>query len=160
MAINCTMHLATPVLAADIATSIHGDAVAAGLLAADAPLDALSGGDGVLLRSGVWVLVRSAEPHPQDPVVADLGVPTNVVVHFRQDKFADPGLQVDEILWVAITVLTHASGDAVLQRDYEQIWLWRVGPRLILADDPVWTPDRLARVPLPHERAPLAFPDA
>ncbi|MFB6721378.1 SitI3 family protein [Kribbella sp. NPDC056345] len=93
--------------------------------------------------------------HPVSRPNLVLGEP-EISVGFRLDKFEEPGPQYDEIAGHVVTLLTAEAGDAVLQQDFERIFLLRRGTQLVVSES-FWAPELL---PWPFERrATMPYPE-
>jgi len=111
------------------------------------------------LDSGLWVSVLQLDDTVTDPFGTELGVQSVASVDLQLNGTRDSIEQLDEMLTVVFGLLARVPGDAVLHYEYAEVWLVRRSGDLLLADDDeIWTPDRLARVPPPYQRAELAVP--
>lgn len=127
-------------------TGAAADEVAALLPDADKRLD-----------SGLLVVSHPSSPLPfLGPVEEAFGFVPEVHVLFRFDKFADFGRQRHDMVRLVSLVLNEIRGDALLTFSGEIGWLLRTDGRLTISDrDDLWTPDLLALLPRPYERASL-----
>jgi hypothetical protein len=112
----------------------------------------------VTLTSGLWVSVSRPFVSDVDPFIADFGFERGVTIDFSIDRDHDFDAQVAQLLQLTFALLARIPNDAVLHYDYADVWLLRRGGQLVLADrDDIWYPDRVALVPAPYGRGPLAF---
>lgn len=117
------------------------------------------------LHSGLWVSVTSLDDEDDEdeddaPTLGQqLGVDSVATVDLLLNGRRDAIAQLDEMLVVVFRLLERVPGDAVLHYEDAEVWFVRRGGELILNDDDeIWIPDRLARVPPPYRRVPLAAP--
>jgi len=111
------------------------------------------------LHSGLLVDVDPPFVSGVDPFIADFGMARAATVDFTFDS-SHEGFeqQDDEMLRLTFGLLEAVASDAVLHYEYSEVYLARLGGRLLLSDDDVvWPPEELARVPVLYERAHLAF---
>jgi len=128
-----------------------------GILAAvtEAPDPAFTG---LTLTSGLWVSVARPVVSDVDPFVEDFGFERGAVVELTFNSASDADAQVAQGLQLTFGLLGRLPSDAVLHHEYFEVWLTRLRGELTLSDrDDIWYPDRLALVPGPYSRAPLAF---
>ncbi|HEY8546297.1 MAG TPA: SitI3 family protein [Acidimicrobiales bacterium] len=161
MAISFDLEMASPATADRLAAAFVDGAAGPGVVAAGTtPHDVL--GEGVVTRSHLWcragVQQPSAVPWPS-PTEDSFGVTASCWLFLRVIKDETPlRVQQDEMAWLVAGILGGVEGDAVLHWDHEVAWLMRKGGRLLVSDrDDLWTPERLAYLPHPYERVPLAF---
>jgi hypothetical protein len=110
------------------------------------------------LTDGMWVWVEVPVITGPDSFVADFGIARAATVNFDVGGTDDPARTIDDMLRLALDLLARAPGDAVLHYEYTDVWLVRRGGQLLLNDVPgLWSPERLAWIPVPYQLAPLAF---
>lgn len=162
MAISYRLVWGAPSGADDVADGIVRLAGPAEVLQAGTAPDDLMG-EGVVLRAGMWCRAGTARPREvpwPDQLEADFGLVETCWVVFREDGDRDRTWQQDEMVWLVSGLLATLVGDVALHFQYEVLWLVRQGGRLVVNErDDIWTPPRLAMLPGPYERAPLAFED-
>jgi hypothetical protein len=140
-----------------VATTVREVASRMGLLAAAVetprPADTT-----LTLTSGLWVSVVAPFVSGVDPFIADFGMRRAATADLQIDTQADLGPQYDELLQLVFGLLAAVPGDAVLHYAWAEVWLVRQSGHLILNENGgMWPPDRLARTPIPYNRALLAF---
>jgi hypothetical protein len=110
-------------------------------------------------RNGTILTVSDSTPkQPWDLVRDELGFTPTVSVGFRLDKFRSLTDQEDDIVRITSALLDRIPADAVLLREYEQIWLLRRDGELSLNErTDIWPPHRLALITQPYQRATHAF---
>ena len=159
MAISYDLDMATPSPAAEVARELHAVARAAGLLDASVTPELIVD-EGAVTGHGTWIRVGEETPRPWNAVITDLGFTPTVSVTFRLGKTHDMPGQQDDMARLVSGLLTRVSGDAVLHRDFEDIWLLRRGGDLSLNESPdLWPAQRLAAVSQPYRRATHTFSD-
>jgi hypothetical protein len=154
------LELATPTPLEEVARRLHAVAVSAGAVAADVDPAQLVDST-VTLRSGLWVDVSPADDEPgPDQFAVDFGLQRTVSVGLQVAGSKDPEPQMQDLLSLVFGLLDRVPGDAVLHYEHTEVWLLRRGDLLVInRSDDIWHPAYLARAPLPHERADLAFSD-
>jgi len=96
---------------------------------------------------------------PGRPEDAEGFTPT-IRIAYRLDKFRNLQQQTDTMVRLTAVLLENFPGDAALTWDLEQVWLLRCNGELTLNErDDLWTPRRLAFIPLPYRRATYSFSD-
>lgn len=137
-----------------VAHLIHQAAIAAGLTSNDDEAQRY-GTDGALLDSGLLIVVRPVNPDPlPDPFEAVLGFSRTVGVLFRFDRETGSRQQEREMMELTSAVLTGTAADAALAFAGESVQLIRKDGKLTISDqDDFWTPEILALLPQPYERA-------
>jgi len=155
MAINYWLHLGTPMAVADVADELQDFA----RTLSDKPVTPeLLLGEGMATRLGTWIRVSDTSLPPWSSVSEDLGFAPTVTVSFRQHKLTDMPAQTDDMIRLTSDLLDRVPGDAVLHFDFEYIMLLRRDSELSLnARTDMWSPDRLAMVHQPYQRATYAF---
>jgi hypothetical protein len=156
MAISYSFALATPVPAADVARELHAAGRLLGVLDASAtPEDLLAGAATTL---GTWVRVAEAKARSWDPVRNDLGFTPTVAVTARLDTDNDVGAQQDDLVRLVSGLLDRVPGDAVLHREFEDIWLLRRGGEVMVSEqDDLWPARRLAALSQRYRRVTHSF---
>jgi hypothetical protein len=146
--------------AARVAKAVSDAATSSGSLRSDAVLHADPGGH-ITLVSGLHVQLFVPEPDPDpDEVAIAFGLDRAVSVWMRQNSSRPADAQYADVVTLTVGVLHQIESDAVLHLEYDRVWLLRRRGTLVLSDDDEWwSPDLLALVNLPYERAPLAFAD-
>jgi hypothetical protein len=156
MAISYSFAMATPAPVADVARELRGVGRTLGVLGAPVTVAGLCAGAASGL--GTWIRVTGDEPRPVDPVRTDLGFTPTVSVAFRLDKDNDLGHQQDDMVRLVSGLLDRVPGDAVLHREYEDIWLLRRGVMVTLSErDDIWPPRRQAALSQRFRRVTHAF---
>lgn len=140
MAISYSLELATPSSAEQVDRELHDL------------------GANVADQQGVRVTVTASRPQPWNPVITDLGFTPTVSVSFRLDKMGDIPDQQDDMIRLVSGLLDRVTGDAVLHREFEDIWLLRRDGVLTVNERAdIWPPQRLAALSQPHRRLSHAF---
>ncbi|MGH3760345.1 SitI3 family protein [Actinophytocola sp.] len=156
MAISYSFALATQSSAPDVARELLGVGRILGVLDTSATAEGLL--DGMATGLGTWILVFEAKARPWDPVANDLGFTPTVSVTFRLDKDDDIGYQQDDLVRLVSGLLDRVPGDAVLHREFEDIWLLRRGGEVTLSEqDDIWPPHRRAALSQRFERVTHSF---
>ncbi|MEY9935008.1 hypothetical protein ABH926_009679 [Catenulispora sp. GP43] len=152
MAIEFTVQITAGRPASALVESVAAVARDLALLGPDAdPAQLL---DGLDLANGTWLRVRDDHPQPWQTVPAALGFTSDVSLYFRLDKWQDLTAQQDDLIRLSLGLLDHVPGDMVLHREYETAWFVRKAGVLTLTDlADRWTPERLAWVTHPYQRA-------
>ena len=158
MALDYSYQQAAGIPVNDFTVKLHQRAVVEGVLRADSHVEQLLGRGGLSV-GGAVVSIRPKPPHQLDPVANDFDFAPTVAINVRLDKFGDLRVQTDELVSLAVTALQIDPGDSIGHVGYERIWLLRRGGRLVLGNDSIWTPERLAMVPFAYERGDLLFSD-
>lgn len=159
MAISYSLALATPAPVTDVARELHGVGRTLGVLDASTSTDGVLAG--VATGLGTWVRVTEAKARPWDPVINDLGFAPTVSVTFRLDTDNEVGFQQDDMVRLVSGLLDRVPGDAVLHRDFEDIWLLRRGVEVTLNEqDDLWPPHRQAALSQRYRRETHTFADA
>lgn len=159
MAISYSLALASPVPAEQVARDLHAVGRTLGVLDASTTPEKVL--DGATTNLGTWVRVTGAKARPWDPVSNDLGFVPTVVVTFRLDKEGEVSHQQDDVVRLVSGLFEHVPGDAVLHREFEDIWLLRRGGELTLNEqDDLWPPHRQAALSQPYRRATYSFADS
>ncbi len=115
---------------------------------------------GIDTMDGLWVRVLPGTPSRRHPVITDLEFTPTIRIAYRLDKFRDLEQQTDTMVRLTAALLENSPGDAALTWDLEQVWLLRRNGELTLNErDDLWTPRRLAFIPLPYRRATYSFSD-
>jgi hypothetical protein len=165
MSLSYTLFLTTEAGSPEhVREEIRALAVERGLAAANGTHSAP---DDVVLASGQLVSVRRIERH-LGTTHDDFGIDPALDVDFYVNQRAEPGdldallaQQEAEMVTIALALLDRLPGDAVLHREYDQVFLVRRDGRLVLSDDPdVWMDDLLPLVTQPYQRAALQFSGA
>ncbi|MGW3046309.1 SitI3 family protein [Kitasatospora sp. NPDC001159] len=158
MAISYSFDLVTPLSPDEVATKL--EAVARGLQLSNASTDADKLlGDGSQTLNGTRIRVTPKSPAPWgDPLVGGRVFTPTVSVMFRLDKMANISGQQDDVVRLAVGLLSHIPGDAVLHYDFEEIWLMRRDGELSLSErSDLWPQHRLALLSLPYRRQTQEF---
>ena len=143
-----------------LAHDVHTSATERGVLAGVDPPGAAPRAAELTLHSGLRVWVAEPFSSGTDPFIADFGLERAAIVDLQIEGTMAVGPQLDEMLVLVFDLLARRPGDAVLHFEYARVWFLRRDGRLVLNDDAsIWTPERLARVPPPYERASLRFSD-
>lgn len=156
MAISYSFALAVTSTAADVARELHAVGRNLGML--DASTTAAAPLDGVTTGLGTWIKVSEATSRPWDPVRNDLGFAPTVSVTFRLDKDGEIGFQQDDMVRLVSGLLDRLPGDAVLHRDFEDIWLLRRAGEVTLSEQQdLWPPHRQAALSQRYGRVTHVF---
>lgn len=117
--------------------------------------DLRSDGHGARLTSGLLVAVSTPSPLPfPDPVEEELGFAPTADVLFRYYTHADGPRQRNDMIRLVSAVLNDTVGDAMLAFAGEVLHLLRKDDKLKISDrDDFWTPEIIALLPQPYERA-------
>ncbi|HEX3786678.1 MAG TPA: SitI3 family protein [Pseudonocardiaceae bacterium] len=159
MAISYSLDLATPAPAPQVAREVHDVARTSGLFDAAVTAEQLLDG-GAVTTLGTRVVVLESRPQPWNPVTTDLGFTPTVSVEFVLDKDNALPAQQDDIVRIVGGLLDLVSGDLVLHREFEDIWLLRRGGELSVGEqDDLWPAGRLALLHQPYRRTTQAFAD-
>lgn len=161
MAIDFHYNLGSPATADRVAATVLDLGGPQRVVPAGTTTDDLLG-DGTTLRAGAWCRVTTPRPRSwPSPLESDFGVDTACWVTFRLvPSNGSTVWQQDEMVWLVAGLLAHLAGDAALHFQYEVLWLLRKEGRLVVNErDDIWTPERLALLPQPYERAALRFTD-
>lgn len=161
MAISFDLEMGPPTTADRLALAFVDLAAGQGVVpVGTTPQDLL--GEGVETRLRLWCRAGVREPSKLPwprPVEESFGVTASCWLFLRLIRGETPvRSQQDEMVWLAGGLLARLPGDAVLHWDSELAWLVRKGGRLVVSErDDIWTPERLAMLPVPFERGALAF---
>ena len=159
MAITYSLALACPVPADQVAGELHAVGRRLGVLDESTTPAALL--DGATSGLGTWIRVTEAKSRPWDPVRNDLGFAPTVSVAFRLDKEGEVDYQQDDIARVVSGLFERVPGDAVLHREFEDIWLLRRDGELTLNEqDDLWPAHRRAALSQPYRRATHTFAES
>ncbi|MFJ3706825.1 SitI3 family protein [Streptomyces sp. NPDC090053] len=157
MAIAYNLDMATPSSVGEVAAELKEIAEDAGLFLPSPSSDFLME-EGVNTRRGTWVHVMPVRPESWNPVVTDLGFTPTASVVFRLARDVESCDQQDDMIRMVSPLLERVTGDAVLHRDFETIWLLRRSGDLSLNErEDIWPPRRLALMSQPYRRATFAM---
>jgi hypothetical protein len=157
MAISYNLDMATPSPASQVARELRDAAWAIGLFDASVtPEQVLD--EGAATGLGTRIVVYEPRPRPWNAVITDLGFTPVVSVGFvlyTESKISD---QQDDMIRLISSLLDRVSGDAVLHKDFEQIWLLRRGTDLSVSEQAdLWPAHRLAALSQHYRRATHTF---
>jgi hypothetical protein len=157
MAISYDLDMATPSSALEVARALHSVALVAGLFDTSVTAE-LTVDEGAVTGHGTWIRVGEETPRPWNAVITDLGFTPAVSVTFRLGKTHDMPSQQDDMIRLVSGLLERIPGDAVLHREFEDIWLLRRDGGLSLNESAeLWPVQRLAAVSQPYRRATHVF---
>jgi len=156
MAIEYSLNISTTQSAEDIARSLRAAALEMDLIpSSTTDADILNG---TVTATETWIRVSEQRPNPFNPVVTDFDFSPTVVVWFRMGKETSISLQQDKMIRLVTALLALDESDAILHREYEDIWLLRKNGELTLSNSSdSWTPSRLTSVTTPYERVTHIF---
>ncbi len=155
MALTCSLDLATSASAHEVARSL----IATGLFGEQVTAERLVE-EGAATTNGTWLRAFAVSPRPSHPIVTDLGFTPTTSVAFQLAKDHAVPKQQDDVVRMTSAVLRRVTGDAVLHRDLEHIWLLRRDELVSVSEEDTWWPaERLALVGLPYQRKSHTFAD-
>ncbi|MEU6231807.1 SitI3 family protein [Kitasatospora sp. NPDC047058] len=158
MAISYSLELVTPLPTAAVAQEFAEVARSLRLFDPSTTADVLLD-DGATTAYGTWTRVVTRKPTPWgDPLIGGRAFTPTVSVALRLGKDDDISGQQDDMVRLAVALLSRVPGDAVLHLDYEDVWLVRLDGALSLSERAdLWPANRLAEVPAPYRRESHEF---
>ena len=97
--------------------------------------------------AGLWWRLGTTDTRAVDLVEARYGFVPVSWIHFRLGP-GDLDRQQDGMVAIAAAALAATDADAVFHADFEEVWLLRIGGRVLLSDDDLrWPVRRRAMLP-------------
>jgi hypothetical protein len=136
-------------------SEVHAAASAAGVVAPD-DSRLVRPGEALVLSSGANIDVLSKR-QANDAIKDEFGIDSRIAVRFGLTRHADYDQQEAQMVSVVDALLKRVPDDALLHRDYYDIFLLRQNGQVYLDADDRWWSEMLHLIHTPYQRKQLRF---